>query len=66
LKNYTEEQLNNIAKECHEFEHIISAMGYGVSFLNVSPNDYKRRCTDCINWLDGSCEIFKKEISQSQ
>lgn len=64
--NYTEKQLLSIAEECAEFEHIINAMGYGISLLNVSPEDYKRRCSDCINWLDGSCNIFKKEISQLQ
>lgn len=64
--NYTEKQLENIAEECTEFEHIITAMGYGSSLLNVSPDDYKRRCTDCINWFDGSCGIFKREISQNQ
>jgi hypothetical protein len=63
---YTENQLKNIAKECTEFEHIINAMGYGSSLLNISPEEYKRRCTDCTNWLGGSCEIFEKEISQYQ
>lgn len=65
MKNaYTEEQTLAIAKECNEFEHVINAMGYGYSLLNVSPDNYKRRCPDCIHWLGGSCKIFKKEISQ--
>ncbi len=64
--NYTEKQLKSIAKECTEFEHIINAMGYGCSLLNISPDKYERRCSDCINWLDGSCKIFKKEFSQYQ
>ncbi|WP_110954952.1 hypothetical protein [Anaerosinus massiliensis] len=63
---YTENQLENIAEACSEFEHIITAMGYGTSLLNISPDDYKRRCNDCINWYDGSCEIFTKENSLNQ
>lgn len=63
-KKYPEEQLLAIAKECNEFEHIINAMGYGYSLLNISPEDYKRRCTDCTHWLDASCRIFLSEISQ--
>jgi hypothetical protein len=64
MEKYTQNQLSSIAEECQEFEHIINAMGYGYSLLNVSPEDYNRRCTDCTNWLDGSCAIFQKEISQ--
>lgn len=60
---YNEEQLCGIAEECQEFEHIINAMGYGYSLLNVSPRDFARRCTDCVNWLGGSCEIFERKIS---
>lgn len=63
MKN-REEQLRNIAEECREFEHIINAMGYGYSLLNVSPRDFTRRCTDCVNWLGGSCEIFQREIAE--
>ncbi|VBB07925.1 Hypothetical protein LUCI_3190 [Lucifera butyrica] len=59
---YEEEQLITIAAECREFEHIINAMGYGYSWLNVSPDDFVRRCSDCVNWLDGSCEIFQREL----
>lgn len=65
MKNkFTENQLLAIAEECSEFEHIINAMGYGYSLLNVSPDDYKRRCTDCTHWLNASCEIFFSELSQ--
>ena len=63
-KKYCEKQLRSIAEECQEFEHIINAMGYGYSLLNVSPEEYIRRCTDCVHWLGGSCQIFKHEISQ--
>ncbi|SMC55827.1 hypothetical protein [Sporomusa malonica] len=63
-KSYTEKQLRGIAEECQEFEHIINAMGYGYSLLNVSATDYVRRCTDCTHWLGGSCNIFQKEVSQ--
>lgn len=59
---YSEETLSNIAKECQEFEHIISAMGYGYSFLNVSPDNFTRICSDCVNWLGGSCDIFQSEL----
>ncbi len=62
--NYNEQQLRDIAEECQEFEHIISAMGYGYSMLNVSPDDFVRRCTDCINWADSNCDIFQHEIIQ--
>jgi hypothetical protein len=61
---YSEAQLQSIAGECREFEHVIIAMGYGYSFLNVSPEHFQRRCPDCINWLGGSCRIFRNEISQ--
>lgn len=66
LKNnsYSEEQLRSIAGECREFEHIINAMGYGYSLLNVSAANYVRRCTDCTHWFDGSCNIFQREIAQ--
>ncbi|MEG6586016.1 hypothetical protein [Dendrosporobacter sp. 1207_IL3150] len=65
MKNrYCDKQLRGIAGECQEFEHIISAMGYGYSLLNVSPSEFVRRCTDCVHWLGGSCEIFKHEITQ--
>ena len=63
-KKYTQEQVQSIAGECQEFEHVINAMGYGYSLLNISADDYVRRCTDCTHWLGGSCNIFKKEISR--
>ena len=65
-KKYTEKQLQGIAGECQKFEHIIAAMGYGYSLLNVAEDDYVRRCTDCVHWLDGACGIFKQEILQWQ
>lgn len=60
--NYSEKQLRDIAKECQEFEHIISAMGYGFSLLNVSPNNFIRRCSDCVNWFNSDCIIFQHEV----
>jgi hypothetical protein len=63
-KAYTERQVRGIAEECREFEHIINAMGYGYSLLNVSPETYIRRCPDCVNWLGGSCGIFSDEIKE--
>jgi len=60
----SEKQLRDIARECQEFEHIINAMGYGYSLLNVSPNNFVRRCNDCINWYSGECDIFKHEIKK--
>lgn len=62
--NLTENQLRTIAEECQEFEHVINAMGYGYSLLNVSPDNYVRRCSDCVHWLGGSCGIFRDEIRQ--
>ncbi|MCX7780064.1 MAG: hypothetical protein N2491_03990 [Negativicutes bacterium] len=64
MEQYREEQLRGIARECQEFEHVINAMGYGYSLLNVSPENYVRRCNDCIHWAGGSCKIFLDEISQ--
>lgn len=60
---YSEKKLRDIAKECQEFEHVINAMGYGYSFLNVSPEDFVQRCSDCTNWQEGDCDIFQREIS---
>jgi len=59
---YCEKKLRGIAEECQEFEHIITAMGYGSSLLNVSPDDFVRRCNDCVNWFDSDCAIFQREI----
>jgi hypothetical protein len=63
--NYSEKQLRTIAEECQEFEHIISAMGYGYSLLNVSPTNFVRRCNDCINWLGSDCNIFQHEVNKA-
>lgn len=65
MKNtYTDEKLCSIAEECREFEHIINAMGYGYSLLNVSPDNFTRKCSDCVNWLGGSCDIFQSELAE--
>ncbi|MBP2653032.1 MAG: hypothetical protein H6Q73_601 [Firmicutes bacterium] len=61
-EKFSEKQVQDIARECGEFEHIINAMGYGYSLINVSPERYLRRCPDCVHWLGGSCEIFLGEI----
>ena len=61
---YCEKQLQGIAEECQEFEHVITAMGYGYSLLNVSPDNFVRRCNDCVNWMGSDCEIFQREIIQ--
>lgn len=61
--SYSEKQLRDIAKECQEFEHIINAMGYGYSLLNVSPNNFVRRCNDCVNWFGSDCSIFQHELN---
>lgn len=63
-ESYSEEQARGIAAECREFEHIINAMGYGYSLLNVSEKTYRRRCPDCVHWLGGSCDIFRDELSR--
>ena len=59
---YSENKLQCIAEECQEFEHIITAMGYGYSLLNVSSEDFVRRCNDCVYWLGSDCKIFQREI----
>ncbi|MDD4600584.1 hypothetical protein SDC9_06089 [bioreactor metagenome] len=65
MKNaYPDQILCSIAEECQEFEHIISAMGYGYSLLNVSPDNFTRKCSDCVNWLGSSCNIFQSEIGE--
>jgi hypothetical protein len=64
--DYSEKQLLSIARECSEFEHLINAMNYGSSLLNISPGDCKRRCPDCTHWLNSSCEIFQREIAAWQ
>lgn len=61
-KQFSDQQLQAIAQECNAFEHIISAMGYGYSIVNVSEFDFVRRCSDCIHWADGQCGIFAGEI----
>ncbi|MDU2064209.1 MAG: hypothetical protein E6713_05135 [Sporomusaceae bacterium] len=63
-EEYPEEILLKIAEECQKFEHIINAMGYGYSLLNVSAQDFKQRCNDCVYWYHGTCKIFRKELSQ--
>lgn len=65
-KVYDEEEVRAIAEECREFEHVISAMGYGYSFLNVSAESFRRRCPDCVHWLGGSCGIFRDELSRGR
>ncbi|HMM20492.1 MAG TPA: hypothetical protein PKA10_07110 [Selenomonadales bacterium] len=65
-KQYPERQVRTIAEECREFEHVINAMGYGYSLLNVSEDKFIRRCPDCVNWLGGSCGIFRDEIREGQ
>ena len=63
-KECGEEVARAIAGECREFEHVINAMGYGYSLLNVSADTFARRCPDCVNWLGGSCDIFRAELSR--
>lgn len=65
-KDYPEQQLLSIAQECSEFEHLINAMNYGSSLLNISPDNCQRRCPDCTHWLNASCGIFQNEISRWQ
>lgn len=61
---YNESRLRTIAAHCSHFEHIISAMGYGYSLLNVSEKNFDRRCDDCVHWADSSCRIFQDFIHQ--
>jgi hypothetical protein len=62
--NFSEEQVRGIAGECQEFEHVINAMGYGYSWVNVSEEKFNRRCPDCVHWFGGSCNIFLEEIRE--
>lgn len=60
MPHYTREKLRNIAHHCDHFEHVIQAMGYGYSLVNVSQKNFIRSCDDCVHWSDGTCEIFKE------
>jgi hypothetical protein len=60
----TLEQLRGISRECQAFEHVIAAMGYGYSFLNVSEKDFEARCDYCVHWQDSHCDIFRGELGQ--
>ena len=64
--DYRDDQLRAIAEECQEFEHVINAMGYGYSWLNVTPENFVRRCSDCVHWLGGSCNIFQQEKAERE
>lgn len=63
-KRFDEAQVRAIAGECREFEHVINAMGYGFSLLNVAEDSLARRCPDCVHWLGGSCRIYRDEMAQ--
>ncbi len=63
-KRYSEEEVRTVAGECREFEHVINAMGYGYSWVNVTTEGFARRCPDCVHWLGGSCRIFQGEIGR--
>lgn len=64
--NVSDRRLRGIAEECRKFEHVISAMGYGYSFVNVSAEEFVRRCSDCIHWSNGHCGIFQNEVRQGE
>jgi len=64
LQNEQLTQLRSIAAECQAFEHVIAAMGYGYSLLNVSEKNFEARCDYCVNWEDSHCDIFRREITQ--
>ena len=65
-EQFSDKRLRDIAGECREFEHIINAMGYGYSLLNVSEADFARRCSDCVHWSAGNCDIFLNETGPIQ
>jgi hypothetical protein len=52
--------LKNIADKCPEYEAITLAQGYGISFLNNLEALEEAQCDLCINWQDGSCNIFQE------
>lgn len=59
---HSESRLRTTADHCSHFEHIIAAMGYGYSLLNVSPENFERRCDDCVHWESSACPIFQDFI----
>ncbi|EGO63745.1 hypothetical protein [Acetonema longum] len=62
MDRYDRDTLYHIAGKCDAFEHVIHAMGYGYSLLNVSPENFIRSCDYCINWMDGTCRIFRNSL----
>lgn len=64
LQNKQLEQFRSIAAECQAFEHVIAAMGYGYSLLNVSEKNFEARCDYCVNWQGGHCDIYRRELIQ--
>ena len=59
---HSDARLCTIARNCNHFEHIIAAMGYGYSLLNVAPRNFERRCDDCVHWENSACSIFQDFI----
>lgn len=57
-----EKMYKSIAAECQNFEHVIAAMGYGYSLLNVAEDNWVRRCPDCVHWQGGDCPILQREL----
>ena len=58
MSDYPRKKLREIANQCAHFDHVIQAMGYGYSLVNVSPEKFVQSCDDCVNWEDGNCRIF--------
>lgn len=60
MAKYTQTELKHIANQCAHFDHVIQAMGYGFSLLNVSPDTFIEQCDYCVHWANGDCEIFQE------
>ncbi|GAB6137733.1 hypothetical protein [Halanaerobaculum tunisiense] len=55
-----EKLLQQVAQHCSEYEPIAIAQGFGISWLNNPESLDQEACDLCINWQDGTCDIFHK------
>ncbi len=53
----SEPDLSSIARECHAYESILEAQGYGISLANSAAAEPV--CDQCVNWQEGYCVIYR-------
>ena len=59
-----EANLQAIASQCHDYESILEAQGYGISLANSTTTD--PGCDQCINWQEGYCVIYRHYLPAYQ